>query len=105
MFSFRMRSCEPHHEKTCFFACAKTKAQIFCVVAVQLISTFGFTAYMCRWYNPSTFYSVLSKSGISSFKPSSVAVQPALSGYPRSWKNIFFKVREFWNSQEKVGEF
>ena len=30
---------ETHHEKTCFFAYAKTKTQISCTVTVQLIST------------------------------------------------------------------
>ena len=34
---------EPRHEKTCFFAYAKTKAQISCAVTAQLISAFVFT--------------------------------------------------------------
>ena len=32
----------PRHEKKCFFAYAKTKAQISCAVTVQLMSTFVF---------------------------------------------------------------
>ena len=33
---------EPRHEKTCFFAYAKTKAQTSCTVTAQLISAFVF---------------------------------------------------------------
>ena len=33
---------EPRHEKTCFFAYAKTKEQISCAVTAQLISAFVF---------------------------------------------------------------
>ena len=33
---------EPYHEKTYFFASAKTKAQISCTVTAQLISAFVF---------------------------------------------------------------
>ena len=36
---------EPRREKTCFFAYAKTKAQISCAVIAQLISAFVFASY------------------------------------------------------------
>ena len=41
-FFFSDKLFEPHHENTCFFAYAKTKAQISSTVTGQLISTFVF---------------------------------------------------------------
>ena len=39
---------ERHHEKSCFFAYAKTKAQISCAVTAQLISAFVFATYIVQ---------------------------------------------------------
>ena len=63
-------SFEQLHEKTCFFAYAKTKAQISCTVTAQLISAFVFATYI------GSTIPLLSKSEISSLYPSSVVVQP-----------------------------
>ena len=40
---------EPHHEKTVFFAYAKTKALISCAVTAQLISAFVFTTQIVHF--------------------------------------------------------
>ena len=40
-FLFKFKLFEPRHEKTSFFAYAKTKAQISCAVTAQLISAFA----------------------------------------------------------------
>ena len=39
---------EPHHEKTGFFAYAKTKAQISCALIAQLISVFVFATWIVQ---------------------------------------------------------
>ena len=50
IFLDQVRTCpissEPRHEKTCFFAFAKTKAQISCAVTTQLISAFVFATWI-----------------------------------------------------------
>ena len=72
----------PHLEKTCFFAYAKTKAQISCAVTAQLIS-------LCFHYVNSTIH-LLPKYEMSSLLPSSVAVQPGLCRtWPENWKTGF----------------
>ena len=62
------KSYEPRHEKTAFFANAKTKTQFSCAVTAQLIIVFDFP------YMDITIL-LLPKSEISSLFSPSVAVQ------------------------------
>ena len=62
---------ELHHEKTCFFAYAKIKAQICRTLTAHLISAFGFC------YIDSTI-PLLPKYEVSIIQPFSVVVQPGL---------------------------